>query len=575
MKKTSKNTISAINLINSIKGLGNKHKNLNNEEAACESSDSKPSVKVIPVKPISFTKFRIQQDKNLKNEVIVSKKDVIPSKNKIKGKKTPIILNQDSANQAILDALVDSKVKANWISLMSHLGLYNKEKLTFGLNLMQKTAYGYSCKILIPNGLSYEQLEKSVHYIEDGLGCLLLLKKEKRSSIIDAQFVFIKPSSIPYNVVKTREYEVYIGNRHDDTPIILNLVQLPNLLVSGGVRSGKSKLLDTILTTIIHNTTKREFNLYCCQVAKDDLIIYQDVEQCMAYASDLEETLLVLKDINEEMVRRMKLILPMHREFKGDNAYDYNKLNPENPLPVIFVAFDETSSLFCTIGDDKDTKALKEEIVKYIRRIAQYGGGLYVYYFVSLQRPTRENLDPFVKAMSTIAISLRQNNSRSSEVAIDDPRASLGLRQREFVYRTEGDLEYGVVPLINNNTVYSFIKDKIVPGHGEENSKELKAKIENIKSKAEAEAKSKAEAKAEAKNKGKGPKMDDTNIGASNNTVKTTESTKKKMKKQAKVEEDMFNEYATELNKNFINKEDIEPTTSIFDEEEDSEENDF
>jgi S-DNA-T family DNA segregation ATPase FtsK/SpoIIIE len=115
------------------------------------------------------------------------------------------------------------------------------------------------------------------------------------------------------------------------------------------------------------------------------------------------------------------------------------------------------SSLF----QDKDgeKKKIKDKIVFYAEEIARYGGSLGLCLINSLQRPTRDNMSPLIKSQCTTVISFRQNNSKSSEVAVDDPSLALGLEQREFVYRLASkDIEYGIVPWVKDIELEKIIK---------------------------------------------------------------------------------------------------------------------
>ena len=56
-------------------------------------------------------------------------------------------------------------------------------------------------------------------------------------------------------------------------------------------------------------------------------------------------------------------------------------------------------------------------------------------------------------------ISFRQNNSVSSQVAIDDSKVALGLEARQFVYRLASkDVEYGIVPWVKDTELQKILK---------------------------------------------------------------------------------------------------------------------
>lgn len=352
-----------------------------------------------------------------------------------------------------------------WINIMSNLGKFNKMKQTYSLNNVVKTQYGYKADILIVDGLRFKELEDIKDTIEDNYGCMCVLNKNKRSNVVYADFIFAEPNKDKYSVITgLKPWEVYLGNGYNGEPIIIDMIKYPHILITGGTRSGKSKMTDCIITGLICNCSIEELELYLSQVAKSDLILYEDVKQCRAFADTLEKTLTMLQHLDKKMEDRDKLIRPYRKKAQADNYQDYNKINKGNKLSTVFVVFDEMSSLFQTKGDCADIKSLKEEIVRLIRRIAQFGASLGVFLICSLQRPTVDNLDPFIKSQSTCIISFRQNNSKSSEVATDDATMALGLEQREFVYKTNLS-NYGIVPLVDNKNIYSFIEPSLQPNH--------------------------------------------------------------------------------------------------------------
>lgn len=369
--------------------------------------------------------------------------------------------------------------KNHWISIMANTGKFNKMKDTFSLNNIEKTKYGYKAIILIVDGLKYADLEEIKEVIEDNFGCMCIFNKSKRSNIISAEFIFQGASKEEYRLVlDLNPCEVYIGNSYSGEPIIIDMIKYPHILITGGTRSGKSKQTDCILTNLVCNSSIEELELYLVQVAKSDLILYEDCKQCRGFADNLNRAIKLLKHIDYKMAERDKLIRTFRKKALADNYYDYNQIKKNEPLSTVYVVFDETSSLFNTTGDMNDVKKLKDEVVSYIKKIAQYGAGLGIFLICSLQRPDAKNLDPFIKSQSTLNISFRQNNSKSSEVATGDVNAAVGLEQREFVYCTITN-KYGVVPIINNKKIYKLIEPSLQPGH--RNIFEDEKKLNNIK----------------------------------------------------------------------------------------------
>lgn len=357
-----------------------------------------------------------------------------------------------------------AQFEKNWITLMANLKLFNEMKQTFSLNNLEKTSYGYKANILIVAALSFNQLDSKREFIEDYMGCMVVFNKAKRSNIIHAEFIFSIDKGVEYKVVKAKPTELYLANTYSDKPIVIDVVKYPHLLITGGTRSGKSKLMDCMLTNLVCNRNETELELYLCQVAKSDLILYSDCKQTRAFADNLKKTLILLQHIENKMIERDKLIKPLRKKALADNYMDYNKINTNNQLSTTYVVFDEMSSLFQTKGNDRNTKKDKENIVQSIRKISQFGAGLGIFLICSLQRPTVDNLDPFIRSQCTCIVSFRQNNSKSSEIVLDDSKMALGLEQREFIYYTN-KYNYAIVPVVNNRKIYELIKSNIEKDH--------------------------------------------------------------------------------------------------------------
>lgn len=408
---------------------------------------------------------RIGLIKNIKKEETKKAKECTEE---IKKRKTPYIKNffeTAKANRKYAKDIL--KFENDWIDLMANAGLYNKAKETYSLNNLKKTNFGYEADIYLVATCIYSELEspKTREYIENKFGCMLILNKDsKRSSWAHAEFIFHAPEDLKFSPPEgLKPWELYIGNKFNGEPIILDLIKYPHMLLSGGTRAGKSCLYDCVLTTLIHDCSPDELNLYLLQVAKSDLILYSQVKHCKAFANNLDKAIVMLEYLLKEMDRRTALIEPYRLKAKAKNYHEYNKLKYVEYLPTIIVASDEASELFNTQGDSKEVKAKKQSVDAMLQDISRYGAALGVFSIVALQRPTVQNLNPLIKSQATIAVSLRQNNSKSSEVAIDDPVLAVGLEQREFVYTLTGSACYGIVPWINDDLVYACLEPHI--GH--------------------------------------------------------------------------------------------------------------
>lgn len=379
------------------------------------------------------------------------------------------ICNKIRNNEKINDGLINgtiNKFKNEWINIMAHSNLYNKLNFTYSLNNIKFKDYGIECDIYIVPPLTYAILEGKIDVIQENLDCLIILNHSKVSKWIKARFIYNECDTKSFEKVPLKEpYMLYVGNDYSGLPILVNLKDYPHLLISGGTRSGKSKMSDCIITNSVINFSPQELQLYLCQAAKSDLILYEDLVHTRAYADTLEKIENILTYITKILMpERDKLIRPYRKRAKADNYHDYNKLKKTEKIPTTLIIFDEMSSLYQINGEGGDEKKLKQSITELIDRIAQYGASLGCFLISSVQRPTAKNLSSFVKSQSTANVSFKQNNSKSAEVATDDSKLPLGLKMREFVYYLD-NWNYGIVPWINNGEIYELIKPSLDAKH--------------------------------------------------------------------------------------------------------------
>jgi len=354
---------------------------------------------------------------------------------------------------------VINKFKKQWKLTMAYSGLYNAMKFTYSPNRITLTNYGLKTNIYIVPPLTFAKLEAQIEMLQENFGCLIIFNHSKVSPFINAKFIFNPQDTIIYKVVKQKyPWEIYIGNDYAGVAKLVDVSKYVHVGEYGGTRSGKSVQQSIIITNLVANISPKDLNLYLIQVAKNDLILFKACEHTKAFAHTLEETLQVLEYIvNIDMPRRSKLIEPYRECAKANSYRDYNKLKFTEKMVLSYVIFDETSSLFQE--QNNAIKKIKDQIVFYMEEIARYGASLGYVLLVSLQRPTRDNLSPIIKSQCTTTISFRQNNSKSSEVSIDDAKCAMGLEAREFVYRLASkNIEYGIVPWVEDLELQEIIK---------------------------------------------------------------------------------------------------------------------
>lgn len=396
-------------------------------------------------------------------------------------KSTKTVKNQDKSTNIteIFDKFKEnyrlrnkiSKLINQWKEIMSQTNTYNQEFLTFTLSHIQEKDYGFKCRIYAPYGLSFDMLEKLKPIIENNLNCMFLYDKKKLDSFIMTRIVLTGFGSkngkdVLFIPPKISPCELYLGKSIDGENVIISVKDICHFLLSGSNGSGKSRMLDCMLTSLIYNCTEKELELYLVQISKNDLVIYEDAIQTRAFCETLEEAEIMFEHIIDKMKDRDKLIKPMRKDFKGSNITDYNKLHPHNQLSICWIIFDEMASLMNKMGNVNNIKQQKDRIIAMAEEIARVGRALGIFLGCCLQRPKADSLSSDIKAQANLRISFSQNNEKSSEIAMDDGKIAVGLDERVAVYSCKGSgYDFVKTPYIDDSIIAKYIKPKCKRGH--------------------------------------------------------------------------------------------------------------
>lgn len=395
-----------------------------------------------------------------------SKAKEVPEKKKLtKEEKLKIKTEKKEERQLLRDqGRRVAQLIEDWKDIMYQTGTKNQDNITFTFDRIKYEQYGFSAYLYCPKGLTFKALDTIRDKIEDGLNCIFIYNKERLDKYMEVRIVTQLSTEKRYIPPKTLPWEIYIGDRFDGSPIIIDLNKWCQILISGTTGGGKSKLLDCILTTQVYNHTERDLWLFPIQLDKCDLLAYEDSRICKGFADNLDKAVVVLEFLMEELKKRNKLVAIVKKKFKGSNITDYNEYQPSNRQPTILVVLDEMASIAEKSSDNTATKAKKQMIDDMLSAVAQYGRSNNVFLISCLQRPTAQLLNSFIKSMSNLKISFRQSNSKSSEVAMDDSSIALDLAQRIAVFKL---LSYDFLqtPYIDDPLIEKFIKNKLQPNH--------------------------------------------------------------------------------------------------------------
>lgn len=142
--------------------------------------------------------------------------------------------------------------------------------------------------------------------------------------------------------------------------------------ILGQSGSGKSVLLNNIITTAINKYAPEDLMLYLMDFKGVEFNRYRGVKHTKAVLVDNSDplmTLEVLRELKEENRKRVKLW-----QQEGVNNIDgYNKKHPEARIPQVLFVADECQVMFSRVDAGRNSHVIQREIAEIINIIATQG----------------------------------------------------------------------------------------------------------------------------------------------------------------------------------------------------------
>lgn len=300
--------------------------------------------------------------------------------------------------------------------IFMNTGLFIKEgKVIKKMKLYRKTLYDWGTEYAykIPLGLSFPDIERNIHAIQDGINNKIKGQQKTIELDYDGMLrVRIYEKQLP--ILFEFELDFIKLNKH--VPIGIdaskNIIEYDyersHLLVAGTSRYGKSELIKLIITSLMVKFDEHIKITLIDLKGGVELNMFRHCKQVVNFASDEFEAETSLKKVVDDMKKIQKQLLEK-------DIRHFTELG--NDMHFVFV--DEGAELSPT-NETGDSKKAKQRCQKYMSEIARLGLSLGFKIIYATQYPLRENLSPQLKQNADTKICFRLQNQRASEVVIDE-----------------------------------------------------------------------------------------------------------------------------------------------------------
>lgn len=256
-----------------------------------------------------------------------------------------------------------------------------------------------------------------------------------------------------------------LGKKATGGDLIVDLAELPHLLVAGGTGSGKSVSVNGMLVGLLMCRKPEQLRLLMVDPKRVEFTAYDNLPHLLnPVVVEPKKVLFSLKWAVVEMNRRYKEL----QKYGARNIGDYNAranhpkpgaMNPPAALPYIVIIIDELADLMLTV---------KADIEPAITSLTQKARAAGIHLIIATQRPTTDIITGTIKANIPGRLALRVAQSNDSRTIIDTTGAENLIGKGDMLFNMPGNTIRSQAPWVSDNEirrVCEFIRDQVGPSY--------------------------------------------------------------------------------------------------------------
>ena len=237
-------------------------------------------------------------------------------------------------------------------------------------------------------------------------------------------------------VLDSKEYrearsklKLAIGKDIAGVPVIADLATMPHLLIAGATGSGKTVCVNTIITSLLFNSTPAEVKFIMIDPKRVELAVFNDLPHLLSpVVTDTKKVAITLEWVVSEMDSRYELFA--RSGVRNIDLYNEKFGNgPEGKLPYIVIIIDELADLMMVAQNDVEST---------ITRLAQLSRAVGIHMIIATQRPSVDVITGVIKANFPARISFKVASKVDSRTVLDINGADKLLGRGDMLFIEPG-----------------------------------------------------------------------------------------------------------------------------------------
>lgn len=206
-------------------------------------------------------------------------------------------------------------------------------------------------------------------------------------------------------------------------PVVTDLSIMPHMLIAGATNSGKSVMINSLLTSLLYRNSPSRLKLILVDPKQVELSPYRDIPHLLSpIITEPERCVSALKWAIAEMDRRYSVFA----EEDNRNIAEYNASNREgDEMPYIVIVIDELADFMMKAA---------AEVESAIVRLAQKARATGIHLVLATQRPSVNVITGLIKANIPARVAFSTIQQVDSRTIIDQAGAEKLLGNGDMLF---------------------------------------------------------------------------------------------------------------------------------------------